>query len=148
MRTFLMFAASAAAAAGLTACGQSEQNAAGNAAANASASTAAAAKPKHPTYCFYKDANTKGWSAARDKSGNVTVKGKAYLADAAYSGSLIQGEVEGEKASIWLTMSPNTTGYAKPDGWWDVSATIPGSAAAKSVVVMCGTKTVATLPVK
>jgi hypothetical protein len=45
-------------------------------------------------------------------------------------------------------MSPNTTGYAKPDGWWDVDATIPDSAAATSAVVMCGTKTVATLPVK
>jgi len=139
--------AAAVAMAGLTACGQSEQNAAENA-ANASASTAAAEKPKHPTYCFYKDANTKSWSASRDKSGNITVKGKAYLADAAYSGSLSQGEAAGDKASIWLTMSPNTTGYAKPDGWWDVSTTIPGSAAAKSVVVMCGTKTVATLPVK
>ena len=137
-----------AAVAGLAGCSQQGGDGANNAAANVSANSAAAEKPKHPTYCFYKDANTKGWSAARDKSGNVTVKGKAYLADAAYSGSLIQGEVEGEKASIWLTMSPNTTGYAKPDGWWDVDATIPDSAAAKSVVVMCGTKTVATLPVK
>jgi hypothetical protein len=45
-------------------------------------------------------------------------------------------------------MSPNTTGFAKPDGWWDVTATIPGGAAAASVTVMCGTKTVATLPLK
>jgi hypothetical protein len=45
-------------------------------------------------------------------------------------------------------MSPNTTGFAKPDGWWDVSSTIPDSASAKSVGVMCGKKTVATLTPK
>jgi hypothetical protein len=142
----LVWLAAAAGAAALGGCNSSDG--ADNGAANVSANTAAAEKPKHPTYCFFKDANTKGWSAARDKSGNVTVKGKAYLADAAYSGSLIQGEAEGGKASIWLTMAPNSTGYAKPDGWWDVTATIPDSAAAKSVAVMCGTKTVASLSVK
>lgn len=135
-----------AAAAAVAGCNQSGAN--DNVAANATANTAAAEKPKHPTYCFYQDANTKGWSARRDKSGNVTVKGKAYLEDSAYSGSLVQGEVAGDKATIWITTGANTTGYAKPDGWWDVSATIPDSAAAKSVTVLCGTKTVATLPVK
>jgi hypothetical protein len=135
-------------AAAATVAGCNQGGADSNVAANSMANTAAAEKPKHPTYCFYKDANTKGWKASRDKSGNVTVKGKAYLADAAYSGSLIQAEVAGEKATIWLTMSPNTTGYAKPGGWWDVSATIPDSATATSVTVMCGTKTVVTLPLK
>jgi hypothetical protein len=135
-----------AAAATIAGCNQSGAN--NNVAASATANTAAAEKPKHPTYCFYQDANTKGWSARRDKSGNVSVKGKAYLEDSAYSGSLVQGEVAGDKATIWITTGANTTGYAKPDGWWDVSATIPDSAAAKSVTVLCGTKTVVTLPVK
>ena len=135
-----------AAAAAVAGCGQGGID--NQVAANSTANTAAAETPKHPTYCFYKDANTKGWSASKDKAGNVTVKGKAYLADAAYSGSLSQGEVTGDKASIWLTMSPNSTGYAKPDGWWDVTAAIPNAAAAKNVTVMCGTKTVATLPLK
>lgn len=107
---------------------------------------AATEAPKHPTYCFYKDAATKGWSASTDKQGNVTVKGKAKLDDTRYSGSLIQGEAQGGSASIWLTMAPNT-GYAMADNWWDVSATIRNSAAARSVTVMCGTKTVATLKV-
>jgi hypothetical protein len=145
MRGFVWIGVAAAAVA-LAGCSQSGSD--NGVAANAGAITAAADKPKHPTYCFYKDANTKAWSAVRDKSGNVTVKGKAYLADAAYSGSLSQGEVEGDKASIWLTMSPNSTGFAKPDGWWDVSSTIPDSASAKSVVVMCGNKTVAILTPK
>ena len=139
----LIWVAAAAAVAG---CNQSGAD--NNVAANVVANTAAAEKPKHPTYCFYQDANTKGWSARRDKSGNVSVKGKAYLEDSAYSGSLVQGEVAGDKATIWITTGANTTGYAKPDGWWDVSATIPDSAAAKSVTVLCGTKTVVTLPVK
>ena len=142
----MMWLAAATASAGLTACGGSGDD--GNAAANVTANTAAVEKPKHPTYCFFKDANTKGWSAARDKSGDIKVKGKAYLADSGYKGDLVQGESAGGKASFWLTMNPNPTGFAKPDGWWDVSAAIPGSASAKSVDVMCGTKTVASLNVK
>ena len=142
----LIWVAAAAAVAG---CNQSGAD--NNVAANVVANTAAAEKPK-PKYMFEKGEqvriNTKGWSARRDKSGNVSVKGKAYLEDSAYSGSLVQGEVAGDKATIWITTGANTTGYAKPDGWWDVSATIPDSAAAKSVTVLCGTKTVATLPVK
>lgn len=134
----------AAAAATVTACGQSGG---ANSSVNASTKSAAAEAPKHPTYCFFKDAATKGWAASADKDGNVTVKGKAKLDDGRYSGALIQGEAQGDNASIWLTMNPNTTGYSMADSWWDVSATIPNSAAAKSVTVFCGTKTVATLKV-
>ena len=134
-----------AAAAALASCGQQGGS---NTAANVAANSAASEKPKHPTYCFYKDANTKGWKASTDKSGNVAVNGKAYLQDPGYKGDLVQGEVEGDKATIWLAMAPNDTGFARPDGWWDVSATIPSSTAATSVTVMCGKKTVATLPVK
>lgn len=134
-----------AAGAALAGCGQQSGN---NTATNEGANTAAAEKPKHPTYCFYKDANTKGWTTSTDKSGNVTLKGKAYLQDPGYKGDLVQGEAEGDKATIWLAMAPNDTGFARPDGWWDVSATIPGSTAVTSVTVMCGKKTVATLTVK
>ena len=136
----------AAAAAGLAACGQSDS---GNSSTNAVANAAAAQpeKAKHPTYCFYKDSATKGWSAARDKAGNITVKGKVHLDDAGYRGELGQGGVEGDKASVWLIMNPNT-GYASPDGWWDVNSTVADSKAAKSVAVMCGKKTVASLTPK
>ena len=142
----LKWIAAVTAAAGLAACNQSGEG--GGASAKATAKTASAEKPKHPTYCFYKDANTKGWAAGTDKSGNVTVKGKAYLEDPGYRGDLSQSEVQGDKATIWLTMAPNDTGYAKPDGWWEVSSTIPDSVAATSVTVMCAAKTVATLTVK
>jgi hypothetical protein len=135
----------AVASAALAGCGQSVQD---NSAVNASVNTAAAQKPKHPTYCFFKDANTKGWAASTDKDGNVTLKGKAYLEDPGYRADLVQGEVQGDKATIWLTMAPNNTGYARPGGWWDVNAAIPGSTAATSVTVMCAVKTVATLTVK
>jgi hypothetical protein len=60
----------AGAAALLMSCGQS----------SGSANQAAAAPPKpkkKPAYCFFKDPETKGWAAARDKDGNIVVKGKA-----------------------------------------------------------------------
>lgn len=134
-----------AAAAGLAACGPSGS---GSTSANASTKATAFEAPKHPTYCFFKDAAAKGWSASTDKAGNVTIKGKAKLDDGRYMGSLIQGEVTGDAATIWLTMAPNSTGYAMADSWWDVSATIPSSAAAKTATVMCGKKTFATLTVR
>ncbi len=141
MRTLMLMAAFV----GLSACGQSGGR---QPAASEATETTAAQKVKHPNYCFFKDANTEGWTASRDKSGNVAVKGKAYLDDSRYKGDLITGEAEGDKATIWLTMAMNSGPYASPDNWWDVSATIPDSAAAKSVSVMCGTKTVAMLTVK
>ena len=150
MHALRMLAVGAAAIA-LAACGQpagGDAEATGNAAPSAAANTADATAPKHPTYCFYKDANTRGWAASVDKDGNIKVSGKAYLEDARYMGELFQGEVDGDRARIWLNMVPNTGAYAAPENWWDVSATIPGSAAATAVTVMCGTKTVANLSVK
>jgi len=141
MKTLLWMATAVA----LAACGQSDDN---DNAANSAVNEAAAQAPKHPTYCFFSDDHRKEWKASADKDGNVTVKGKAYLEDSAYMGALVQGEAQGGKASIWLQMAPNTTGYASRDGWWDVSGTIPNSTAATSVTVMCGAKTAATLPVK
>ena len=131
------------AAALLAACNQAADRTAENAAANAAAST-----PKHPSYCFFKDADTKGWAASRAAEGNIVVKGKAHLDDNRYMGMLVQPEVSGASASLWLTMGPNTNATGAPENWWDVTATVPNSAAVASVTVMCGTKTVAQLPVK
>ncbi len=80
-----------------------DTNAAG--AANASANSVAA-KPKHPSYCFFKDLETKSWSAARDAQGNVTVKGKAHIEDTRYTAQLAAPEVSGSSATLWLTMGP------------------------------------------
>ena len=133
---------------GLAACGQGNAgNEAANAVANVANNAAAAEAPKHPTYCFFKEANRKGWAATADASGNVVVKGQAKVEDVRYSAALAQAEVDGAKARIWLTMPPNT-GYQDLDRWWDVSATVPGSAGVTSVSVMCGAKEVATLNVK
>src|SRR4051794_41638936 len=113
-------------------------NQAGNtneAAANASGSSAPA-KPKHPTYCFFKNSDTKGWSASRDAMGNVTVKGKGHLDDNRYSAQLEQPEVSGMTASLWLTMGPNNGPYGAPENWWDVKATVPNSSGVDTVTIM------------
>ena len=135
------------AAAALAGCGDSADPAADKAAAAAKAAAAKAAAPKRPTYCFFKDAATKGWAAKLDPAGNVTVTGKVKLDDRRYRGEFSQSEVTGDKAKAWVTMAPNT-GYAQPDNWWDVSLTIPHSGAVASVTVLCGTKPVAELEVK
>jgi hypothetical protein len=129
---------------GLAACGQpASDNPAANVAANASTATA-----RHPSYCFFKDAATKGWAAAIDASGNVTVKGKVHIEDRRYSGDLSESEVSGDKASAWLTMGQNTTGVGAEGDWWDVSLTVPNSGGVNSVTVLCGKKVVAELAVK
>jgi len=133
-------------AAGLTACGPSggDTNAAAPA-ANAVANAAAA--PKRPTYCFFKDAATRNWAAAPDASGNVAVKGQVKVDDRRYRGELSQSEVAGDTARVWLTMAPNT-GYADEDNWWDVTIAVPDSKAAANVTVLCGKKEVAKLKVR
>jgi hypothetical protein len=136
----LLFAGAVAFIAG---CNQAGNNAAENVAANAAASA-----PKHPTYCFFKDADTQGWSASRDAEGNITVKGRAHLDDNRYMAQLGQAEVSGTNARLWLTMGPNTGTYGAPENTWDVKATVPNSSAVATVAVMCGTKTVTQLSVK
>ena len=145
MRIAILLAAGAA----LAGCGQTVGgDAAGKASVNAPAANASAASaPKHPSYCFFKAANRKGWTAARDKSGNVTVKGQAKVEDIRYSAALEQGEVDGDTARVWLIMPPNS-GYQDADRWWDVGATISDSAAVKTVSVMCGAKEAAAVAVK
>jgi hypothetical protein len=125
-------------------CGCNQGTSAGNETANAAANTAAAV-PKHPSYCFFKDADTKGWAASRGKSGDVTVKGKAHLEDTRYTAQLSPPEMSGTTASLWLTMGPNTGAYGAPDNWWDVTATVSNGSALDTVKVMCGAKTVAEL---
>ena len=119
-----------------------ETNAPGNVTTNAAESA-----PKHPTYCFFKDADTKGWAASRDAEGNVTVKGKASLEDTRYMAALGPPDISGTSASLWLLMNPNTGTYGAPGNWWDVTATVPNSSAVAAVTIMCGTKTVAQLKV-
>ena len=137
-----------AVAASLTACGQSGgDDPAANSTAIATANATAPAK-KRPTYCFFKDAATRGWSAATDASGNVRVTGQAMLDDSRYRGDLSQSEVAGDTATVWVTMVPNNTGFADEDDWWDVAVTVPDSKVAANVIVLCGKKEVAKLKVR
>jgi hypothetical protein len=130
----------AAATALLGACGQSSDN--GNQAA------ASPPKPKKkPAYCFFKDPETKGWAASRDKDGNIVVKGKAFRSDSRYQAVLQNPVVTGTSAEIAPTIIQNETGYGAPDNWWDVKTTIPNSAAVETVTVRCGAKALAELKV-
>jgi len=125
----------AGAASLLVGCGQSDE------AANQAAANAVQPK-KRPAHCFFKDNETKDWAASRDKDGNIVVKGKAYRSDSRYKALLGPPQISGATASIAPTITNNTS-YAAPDNWWDVSATIPNSAAIESVTVTCGSKTLA-----
>ena len=131
-------------ATGLAGCGQgSDTVRTDNAAAN---SAAAASQPK-PAYCFFKDSETKGWTAKRGKDGNVMVTGKAYREDSRYKAVLAPATITGSTAQIAPTITGNDTGYGAEDNWWDLSATIPNSAGVSTVNVTCGAKNVATLQI-
>jgi hypothetical protein len=133
----------AAAAVSLAACGQSSpQNDSANAAANQTEQA-----PKPAAYCFFKDSETKDWKASVDKSGNVVVSGKAYREDSRYKALLSPATVSGTSAEVAPTIGQNDTGFGARDNWWDVTETIPNSAAVESVIVKCGDETVATLSV-
>ena len=130
-------------AAGLAACGSSDQQA-----KDAAAKAAAAPKPEKPPHCFFKDADTKGWKASVDKDGNVVVTGKAYRSDSRYQAVIGKTVIAANGATVWPTITINTTGYGAPDNWWDIKATLPGSAAVDHVTVKCGAKSVAELAIK
>ena len=137
MRTSLLVLS----AVSLASCGQSGD-------AGAASQSANAAQPKKkPAYCFFKDSETKGWVAARGKDGNIIVKGKAYRSDPRYQALLGPPVVTGTAAEISPSIQQNGTGYAAPDNWWDVTATIPGSAGVDTVKVSCGLRTLAELKV-
>ena len=114
-----------------------------NGTANAAANSVQPRK-KRPAFCFFKDSETTGWSASRDRQGNVVVKGRAFRSDPRYKAELGPAEVSGTSATISPTISQNS-GYASPDNWWDVSATIAGSRQVQTVKVACGAKTLAEL---
>lgn len=138
-RSMMLLAAGAAALAG---CGQG-----GGEGKATNVAAARPAAPKHPTYCFFKSGETKGWSATAGRGGLVTVKGKGQVKDARYRAQLSESEVAGTRATLWLTIGENR-GYASPDNWWDVSLTVPGSTGVTDVSVQCGKKTVAELKVR
>lgn len=119
-----------------------------NKADDAAANQAAAPPKKKVAHCFFKDSETKGWSASRDKDGNIVVKGKAYRSDSRYQAVLGPPDLSGTAASIAPTITPNTGAFGAEDDWWDVKAIIPNSAAIDTVTVKCGEKTLATLAVK
>jgi hypothetical protein len=129
------------AAALLGGCGQADDGAANQAAANA------AQPKKKAAHCFFKDSETKDWKASRGKDGNIVVKGKAYRSDSRYQAVLGAPEATGTTVSIAPSITVNNTGFGAADNWWDLSATIPGSAAVDTVKVTCGAKTVAELKV-
>ena len=129
-----------AAVAVLSACGQQADNAASN--------QAASVQPKKKAaYCFFKDAEMKGWAASRSKDGNIVVKGEAYRSDSRYQAVFAPAEVSGGTAEIAPTIQNNATGYGAPDNWWKLEATIPNSAPVQTVKVICGQKTLAELQV-
>jgi hypothetical protein len=127
--------------AALTACNSSGDEAANQAAAK----TVAAAKKRRPAYCFFTDSETKGWALSRDRNGNIVVKGKAYREDSRYKAVLNPATVSGIAAEIAPTIVVNDTGFAAPDNWWDLKATIPNSGAIDAVTVRCGSRTIAKL---
>ena len=141
MRLSILFVvAGAVATAG---CGDSGDNS-----VNASAPKTPAPTAKKVPYCFFKSENSKDWAASRGRDGNIVVKGKGYLADARYKADLGPPDIQGTIASLQLKMPPNDTGFASEDGWWDISKTIPDSAAITKIDVLCGAKTLASLSVR
>jgi hypothetical protein len=128
------------AAALLGACGQSNDKAAAN-------QEAAQVPKKKVAHCFFKDSETKGWTASRGKDGNVKVNGKAYWPDSRYQAVLGPPEVSGTSASIAPTIIQNMTGFGAENDWWDATATIPNSAAIDTIRVTCGAKTLVELKV-
>jgi hypothetical protein len=126
------------ASAGLAGCGQGD----GGTAAN---KVAAGAPKEKPKYCFFKDAESKDWTAKRGKDGNIVVAGKLYRSDGRYMAVLGEPKIKGSTAELWPSISVNNTGASMPDGWWDVTATIANNANIDTIDIKCGQKTFAEL---
>jgi len=135
MRKFMLLLGAGA----LAGCGGSSDEAANQ--------VAKAPVKKKAGYCFFKEPDTKAWSAKRGKDGNITVIGKVYREDSRYKAVLNPATVSGTTAEIAPSITVNDTAYGAPDNWWDVKATIPNSAVVETVDVTCGAKTVAELKV-
>ena len=129
-------------AAALAGCGQSGDSTVAN-----HASANAAQPKKKPAYCFFRDAETKTWAAKRDRDGNIVVRGKVYRSDPRYKALLNPATVSGTSAELSPTITVNDTGYAAPENWWDVTATVPNSAGIETIKVSCGAKTLADIKV-
>jgi len=129
------------ASAGLAACGQ------GGTEQTANNQAAAAPKKEKPKYCFFKDAEGKDWTARRGKDGNIVVSGKLYRSDGRYMAVLGEPKINGSTVELWPSITTNTTGHSMADGWWDLTAIIPNSAAIDTVDIKCGRKTFAELKV-
>lgn len=139
MRTQVLMLAAIGA---LAACGQKPDSE-----ASANATTSTAASSPHPTFCFFKDEETKGWAAKRAANGDLTVSGTAHVKDSRYQATLGAPEISGTTASLWLSINPNSGAFGAIDDWWDVTTTLPGSGAVTGVKVMCGPKALAELTV-
>jgi hypothetical protein len=139
MRKMMIVAIGSAAV--LAGCGK------GGTPAEASANVTEAAAPKKVPYCFFTDDYAKDWTASAGEDGNVSVKGKAYVADGRYKAVLKPAEIDGTTASLQLGMPQNDTGHSTRDGWWDVKTTIPDSRLVTKVLVLCGARTEASLDV-
>ena len=107
------------------------------------ANEAAAPRPEKPPHCFFKDSETKDWTA-KVQGGNVVVTGRAFRSDPRYKAVALEPKVEGAVAVVRPSISTNDTGFASPDNWWDVTASVPAQGLEK-VEVRCGKKVVATL---
>lgn len=135
MRKFVLLLGAAA----FAGCGESNDQTANQA--------AKAPAKKKPGYCFFKEPDTKAWSATRGKDGNIVVTGKAYRQDPRYMAVLGPATVTGTSAELSPTVTTNNTGFAAEDNWWDLTATVPNSAAVATVTVSCGPRTLATIAV-
>ena len=124
----------------LAACDKSADDGASNQAVANSAQPA-----KKPAYCFFKDEEMKAWTASRGKDGNIVLKGKAHVKDPRYKAVFGEPIVEASIATLSPSISQNDTGYATADNWWDLSTTLPNSAAVTEVKIQCGGKTAADL---
>jgi len=98
---------------------------------------------KKASHCFFKDKEMKGWSAARGKDGNITVKGKVYRSDSRYKVVFGEPVIDGTAVELSPTLQQNSAAYGAPDDWWDVNTIVPNSAAIDTVRVTCGPNTVA-----
>lgn len=145
MRVSTIVLASAAAAA-FAGCGEGGNQGAGSQ-ANEAANAAAATKPR-PSYCFFKESETRNWKVRTDRSGNVLVSGEAYRSDPRYKAILGPATVSGASAELSPTIVVNDTGFASPGNWWPLSAAIPNSQSVTRVTVTCGGRTVANLEVQ
>ena len=107
------------------------------------AKQAAAPEPAKAPHCFFKDSETKDWSA-RVQGDQAVVTGRAVRSDARYKAVLLEPEVEGAIAVVRPSIATNDTGFAADGNWWDVTASIPAKGL-ETIEVRCGKKVVASL---